>query len=134
MGMLKACQRHLRKWRLSATLYHASAEKLPFEDAVFDVVYHVGGINFFNEKKEAIVEMIRVAKPGTKLIIVDETEKLAKGTYEKIPLVRSQYKNRSNMIQAPIDLIPLKMQDVQAKEICNGLMYCLRASVFLINW
>lgn len=124
MGMLKTCQRHLRKWRLTASLYHASAEKLPFEDASFDVVYHVGGINFFNDKTQAIEEMIRVAKRGTKLVIVDETEKLAKGTYEKIPLVGSQYKNRS-AIQAPVDLIPPEMQDVQVKEICDGLMYCL---------
>lgn len=124
MGMLKACRRHLRKWGLSASLYHASAEELPFEDAAFDVVYHVGGINFFNDKKRAIAEMIRVAKPGTKLVIVDETEKLAKGTYERIPLVGKQYKHRS-AIQAPVDLIPPGMQDLHVKEICTGLMYCL---------
>jgi hypothetical protein len=32
----------------------------------FDVVYHVGRINFFNGKAGAIREMIRKAKPGTR--------------------------------------------------------------------
>lgn len=124
MGMLKSCQRHLKKWGLDAFLYHASGEELPFDDATFDVVYHVGGINFFNNKKQAIQEMIRVAKKGTKIVIVDETEKLAKGTYEKIPLVGSSFKNRDT-INIPIDLIPEGMQDIQVKEVCDGLMYCL---------
>lgn len=33
----------------------------------FDTVFHVGGINFFNDRARAISEMIRVARPGTKL-------------------------------------------------------------------
>src|SRR5690625_822512 len=80
MGMLKKCKKHLKKWRMQASLYHASAEDLPFADETFDVVFHVGGINFFNNQKQAVNEMIRVAKKGTKIVIVDETEKLAKGT------------------------------------------------------
>jgi len=42
------------------------------------VVFHFGGINFFNDKAAAIREMIRVAKPGTKFVIGDENEALAK--------------------------------------------------------
>lgn len=40
---------------------------------MFDVVFHVGGINFFNDKQKAINEMLRVAKPSTKIMIADET-------------------------------------------------------------
>lgn len=124
MGMLKSCRRHLKKWKLNASLYHASAENLPFEDETFDVVYHVGGINFFSDKKRAIKEMIRVAKKGTKLVIVDETEELAKGTYEKTPFVGNKYKDRGR-IDVPVNLIPGGMEEIQTKEICKGLMYCL---------
>jgi ubiquinone/menaquinone biosynthesis C-methylase UbiE len=124
MGMLKSCQKHLKRWGLQAQLYHAPGEKLPFDDEMFDVVYHVGGINFFNDRKKAIEEMIRVAKKGTKIVIVDETEKLAKNTYEKIPLVGTEYKNREEIV-APVHFIPKDMEDIQVKEICKGLMYCL---------
>lgn len=124
LGMLKRCQKHLKKWKLNASLYHAMGEELPFENETFDVVYHVGGINFFNDKEKAINEMIRVAKKGTKVVVVDETEKLAEGTYEKIPLIGKNYKNRDE-IMIPIDIIPNDMEDIEVKKICKGLMYCL---------
>ena len=44
----------------------------------FDVVFHMGGINFFNDKAQALQEMVRVAKPETKFVIVGETEQITK--------------------------------------------------------
>lgn len=61
-GMLKQCQRNTAKWKLDVTLFAGTAEQLPFQDEVFDVVFHFGGINFFNDKAAAIREMIRVAR------------------------------------------------------------------------
>jgi ubiquinone/menaquinone biosynthesis C-methylase UbiE len=52
-GMLRRCHKNLRKWQRTAELFHGEAEHLPFRDAVFDVVFHVGGINFFNDKEQA---------------------------------------------------------------------------------
>jgi len=49
---------------------------LLFVDGIFDVVFRVGGINFFNDKARAIAEMIRVARPGTKIVIVDESGRM----------------------------------------------------------
>jgi len=63
-------------------------------------------------------------KKGTKIVVVDETEKLAEGTYENIPLVGKNYKNR-DQIQVPVEVVPAGMEEVEVKEICNGLMYCL---------
>ena len=54
MGMLKQCQRNLKKWNLQAELFQGIAESLPFKDSVFDVVFHFGGINYFNDKAKAI--------------------------------------------------------------------------------
>ncbi len=63
-GMLKKCRGNAIKWGLGLKLVQANAEMLPFRDKAFDVVFHFGGINFFNDKKKAIEEMVRVAKPG----------------------------------------------------------------------
>ena len=49
-----------------------NGEQLPVEDETFDGVFHVGGINFFNDKKSAIDEMIRVAKSGARILIADD--------------------------------------------------------------
>ncbi len=62
------------KWKLGVTLFKGTAERLPFQNEVFDVVFHFGGINFFNDKAAVIREMIRVAKPGIKFVIGDENE------------------------------------------------------------
>jgi ubiquinone/menaquinone biosynthesis C-methylase UbiE len=121
--MLVNCQANLRRWNLDADLYLGNAENLPFADSSFDVVYHVGGINFFNDRAKAIREMIRVAKPGSLLLISDETEKHVKSVYEKQP--GGLYKNRREPVSAPIDLLPPEMQEIHLEELVNGNTYAL---------
>jgi ubiquinone/menaquinone biosynthesis C-methylase UbiE len=58
------------------TLYRDGG-RLPFQGEVFDVVFHFGGINFFNDKAAAICETVCVAKPGTKFVIGDKSEAVA---------------------------------------------------------
>lgn len=75
--MLQQCRRAQRKWGVTLDLYLAQGESLPFEDEAFDVVFHVGGINAFDGKQQAMDEMIRVARRGTRIVIVDEVEEVA---------------------------------------------------------
>jgi ubiquinone/menaquinone biosynthesis C-methylase UbiE len=121
--MLANCQRNLRRWDLDADLYLGNAESLPFADESFDVVFHVGGINFFNDRAKAIREMIRVAKPGNLLLISDETEKHVKGVYEKQP--GGLFKNRKEPVSPPIDLIPPEMTEVHLEVLRGGDTYAL---------
>ena len=123
-GMLKRCQHNAIKWKIDVTLFMGTAERLPFQDEVFDVVFHFGGINFFNDKVSAIREMIRVAKSGTKFVIGDENEALAQ-KYEKLPVAGGFYGNRKQAIAAPVDLLPPEMKDVRVKDISGGDLYCL---------
>jgi ubiquinone/menaquinone biosynthesis C-methylase UbiE len=122
--MLIQAKKHLNRWGINANLFQGTAESLPFKDNSFDVVYHVGGINYFNDKRQAINEMIRIAKSGSKILIVDETEKLVNGTYKKTPITRKYYQDKQD-ISAPVELIPGEMIDINYKEVCDGLMYCL---------
>jgi ubiquinone/menaquinone biosynthesis C-methylase UbiE/uncharacterized protein YbaR (Trm112 family) len=123
-GMLRQCRRNAAKWKLDVDLFMGTAERLPFIDEAFDVVFHFGGINFFNDKAAAIREMIRVAKPGTKFVVGDENEALAK-KYEKLPVTGEFYGRRGGAISAPVDLLPAGMQDVRVKDIAGGDLYCL---------
>jgi ubiquinone/menaquinone biosynthesis C-methylase UbiE len=122
--MLANCQANLRRWQMDADLYLGNAESLPFTDSSFDVVFHVGGINFFNDRAKAIREMIRVAKPGSLLLIADETEKHVKGVYEKGP-GGHLYKNRKQPVSAPIDLVPPDMQEIHLEIGRTGEWYML---------
>jgi ubiquinone/menaquinone biosynthesis C-methylase UbiE/uncharacterized protein YbaR (Trm112 family) len=111
--MLASCQNNLRRWGLDADLLLGNAEALPFADSSFDVVFHVGGINFFNDRAKAIREMIRVAKPGSRILVADETEEHVKSNYEKIPLTREFFKNRTEAVAAPVDLVPPEMEEIR---------------------
>jgi ubiquinone/menaquinone biosynthesis C-methylase UbiE len=121
--MLMNCERNLRRWDLQADLCLGNAESLPFADESFDVVFHVGGINFFNDRAKAIREMIRVAKPGSLLMISDETEKHVREVYEKQP--GSMWKDRKEPVKPPVDLIPPEMKEVQLIELRDGDTYTL---------
>lgn len=105
-------------------LVQGEAEHLPFRDASFDVVFHVGGINFFNDKAKAMAEMARVAKPGTKIVVIDETERVA-ALGEQLPFAQRFFKGRRGSIDAPVDCIPPGMTEVRVTYPAGGRLYCL---------
>lgn len=123
--MLTNCQVNLRRWKLDADLFLGNAEELPFADNSFDVVFHSGGINFFNDIPKAINEMIRVAKPGSRILIADETEEYVKSMYERSPVSRQFFKDRNEEVKAPIDLVPKEMQEIHLEMLLSGKFYAL---------
>ena len=50
----------------------AEAEELPFDDAVFDACYSIGGFTYFGDHARALAEMARVVRPGGRLVVADE--------------------------------------------------------------
>jgi ubiquinone/menaquinone biosynthesis C-methylase UbiE len=123
-GMLMQCRRHMKSWKLEVDLFQGAAEHLPFVDEAFDAVLHMGGINFFNDKALALSEMVRVARPGTKFVVVDETEDVAR-RYETTAGAGTFYSNRPEAISAPVDLLPPGMLEVGVKTVGGGDLYCL---------
>ena len=77
-GQLARCRKLAGRRGWPVDLFLAMAEQVPFRSGAFDTVFHIGGINFFTGRKQAIEEMIRVARPGTKIVIADEAERLAR--------------------------------------------------------
>jgi ubiquinone/menaquinone biosynthesis C-methylase UbiE/uncharacterized protein YbaR (Trm112 family) len=123
-GMLKRCQRNLKRWQREAELILGNAEELPLHDELFDTVFHVGGINAFNDPAKAICEMIRVAKAGAKIMIVDETAKMIE-SIAWMPSARKWLQEHGERFSAPVGLVPEEMRDVQARDFAKGNMYCL---------
>jgi ubiquinone/menaquinone biosynthesis C-methylase UbiE len=124
--MLSRCRRRAARLRREAGLCLAQAEALPFRDESFDRVFSVGGFNFFTDKQAAVNEMIRVAKPGATILIVDETPKHVKTAYGRTPLARKAFKDQSDsLLRAPVELVPQTMQDVRCEEVWNGRFYSL---------
>jgi ubiquinone/menaquinone biosynthesis C-methylase UbiE len=125
-GQLARCRSYAQGRGWPVTLYQGNAEALPFQDNSFDSVFHVGGINFFNDRQKAITEMIRVAKPGAKIMICDETERGARGYELTLPGFKSSFQGKRPPVQPPIDLVPAGMQDLKLDETAwKGWFYCL---------
>lgn len=123
-GMLQRCQGNLKQWGLEAELILGNAEDLPLIDDAFDSVFHVGGINAFNDRARAIAEMVRVARAGTKILIVDETARMMEA-FTWIPGFRRWLEKFGDRFSAPTGLVPEGMKDVRVGEIAKGNLYCL---------
>ncbi|MDP4221873.1 MAG: class I SAM-dependent methyltransferase [Bacteroidota bacterium] len=117
-GMLRRCRQKMIRNKREIILIQAEAESLPIRNETFDVVFSAGGFNFFNYPDKAVLEMLRIAKSGTKILITDETEKFRlkharDNFYKKIP------------IQDPRIFLPSSCANIEYKEICNGDLYVL---------
>jgi ubiquinone/menaquinone biosynthesis C-methylase UbiE/uncharacterized protein YbaR (Trm112 family) len=125
LGQLQRCQSYVTKKDWGVDLFLGNGEQLPFQDEAFDGVFHVGGINFFNNKKAAIEEMIRVAKPGARILIADETEKGAQGYEKFLPGFKKSFGGKRAAIVAPIDLVPSNMLETRVFDVWKGWLYCI---------
>jgi ubiquinone/menaquinone biosynthesis C-methylase UbiE len=124
LGMLKKCRKKFGK-RLKLSLINCCAEDLPFNDNEFDIVFHVGGINFFNDKALAIREMIRVAKKGTKILIADETADFIEKQYKKSNLSKKYFKDKTFDLKEIESVIPKEVAELETKLLWENKFYCI---------
>jgi ubiquinone/menaquinone biosynthesis C-methylase UbiE len=124
MGMLQACQKYSLIKPYDLQLFQANAEYLPFQDNSFDVVFHFGGINFFNDIPRAIHEMIRVAKPGAFILIGDEMQTHVDSWYKKMPFIRGYFKDAKPVV-IPKEFIPKNMHNIKLAHKWNSSMYII---------
>jgi ubiquinone/menaquinone biosynthesis C-methylase UbiE/uncharacterized protein YbaR (Trm112 family) len=113
-GQLARCRKTVARRGWPVDLFLATAEKMPFKAESFDCVFHIGGINFFSEKKKAIDEMIRVARPGTKIVIADESEHVAR-TVARVAGLSGRGKEID--LSVPVHLVPDTMQGIRVDGI-----------------
>lgn len=119
--MLKVARKRIKKNQISAWLHRANASYLLYKSNIFDAVVHVGGINTFGEKKKAIDEMIRVAKPSAQIAIVDEGLEPGKES-----TLFGKFMLKTNPLYAhkpPTEILPPDIKDLQIQWIWGGIFY-----------
>jgi len=67
---IELVRRRLELEGLQADLQQADAERLPFNDASFDIVYSWGVLHHTPDSDKAIAEARRVLKPGGRLCVM----------------------------------------------------------------
>ena len=121
MGMLRQCQK--RNEKLKVQLIHGNAQFLPFADNSFDVLYHFGGINLFNDPQKAISEFIRVVKKDG---IVSWGDEGFSDTYKHERRKKMMLKINPGFTK-PRPVIPDSVYDVKENEVYDGLAYLVVA-------
>jgi len=124
LGMLKKCKKKFSR-HINLSLVNCCGEDLPFNDNEFDIVFHVGGINFFNDKKLAIQEMIRVAKKGTKILIADETQDFIDTQYKKSNLSKKYFKGQKFDLKELETEIPTDVSELKTELMWDNKFYCI---------
>ncbi len=122
-GMLRQCEKKVRRHGLSADLTEGEAAHLPFADNAFDAVLQFGAINESGDKQRTIQEMMRVAKPGAKIVIGDEGV-----NPDKPPSLRNRLISRLSPLREhkpPTDLLPPEAKDVQMLWFRAGRCYLI---------
>ena len=122
MGMLKKCKKEWQK-KTNLTLVQCPAEELPFANNTFDIVFHNGGINFFNDKALAISEMLRVAKTGSKLLIADETADFVETQYKKSVFSKSYFEGKTVDLNTIEQCIPPSVAEKKTELFWDNKFY-----------
>ncbi|MFW9832689.1 MAG: methyltransferase domain-containing protein [Candidatus Thorarchaeota archaeon] len=120
-GMLKVSRAKFAKSKLSVNLIHGNVFNIPYQKNLFDIVIHSGGINTFSDIPEALSEMLRIAKPGGLIIVVDEGLSPAKRKTEEGKAIMKA--NTLFAAKPPLEHIPEKAKDVEVTYVMNDTFY-----------
>lgn len=122
-GMLRQCRRTRRGAPARVRYVEAEATCLPFVGRSFDAVLHFGGINEFGDPGAAITEMMRVARPGARIVIGDEgLDPTKAGTLRGRLLLKL---NRLYAHRPPLDLIPASAGGLEQTWFRGGACYLI---------
>ena len=121
-GMLRRAERKTASLPCPTRLAIKNASDLDFPDEHFDAVFHFGGINFFSDRGKALREMARVARPGARLLVADETVCLdgplggwlSRSALRLIPRLRP-----------PLDLLPPEVGLAASEYSPRGFFYII---------
>jgi ubiquinone/menaquinone biosynthesis C-methylase UbiE len=129
IAFLRKAVDRLKKYEILTNIEYsvANAMYLPFADNAFDAALHFGGMNTFSDQKRFFKELVRVVKPGGRIVVGDES---------MAPWLRNTEMGRIMMnsnpllkYNIPFDLIPVEARDVKLEWIMMGAFFVLDFTV-----
>ena len=126
-GILERAVQKLSSEKIERSYVLSNAVYLPFPDSYFDGLFHFGGLNMFSDLRRAMAEMVRVVRPGGRIVVGDESVPpwLRETTYGKI-LMNSSSHYASSL---PLDALPMEARDVVIEYIIGGVFYLISFTV-----
>ena len=114
LAMLQKAQSKLSTLDYQAELFHADAQFLPFHNDTFDLVFSMGGVQFFGDPFKAVSEMARVAKPSAQIHVLDEASR-AVATLKRMPAHARYADDPTTALQTISRLAPHYITDAQSR-------------------
>jgi len=111
--MLKRAQRKAKNADREIECIQADGAYVPFRDETFDVVFQMGGLQFYTDPFKGISEMARVAKPGATIHVIDEVRG-AQRTLSPHPAHQKYSGTAERAVEGIKRLVPHSMRSVQS--------------------
>jgi SAM-dependent methyltransferase len=124
--MLARCRERTRSTGRVETSV-ANASYLPFGDNTFDAVFQFGGVGEFSDVARFFSEVVRVTRPGGRVVVGDESMPpwLRKTEFAKILTVTNPQFNAA----LPLEHMPIEARDVNLRWIIGGTFYLIDFTV-----
>ncbi len=121
--MIKICIEKLSRIEVKKSFCLSNAHYLPYPDNYFDATYSFGALGEFSDKKKVFKEMVRVTKPGGKIVVGDESIPiwLRKTKYYNI-LVKT---NPMFEATVPLEDIPIEARNTNLCWVLGSTFYLL---------
>ncbi|MET9633360.1 class I SAM-dependent methyltransferase [Lentzea sp. NPDC006480] len=116
--MLGLARTRARDLAHGVTLRQGTAHSLPFGDAEFDTVVCTLGLCAIPDHETAITEMIRVLKPGGRLILVDHVEsssRIARGLQWLVERVTIPMAGE-HFLRRPLHLVQAQQMQIEQRQ------------------
>ncbi len=120
-GMLKVSSLKFIKNKLAVSLTHGSVFNIPYQKNFFDIVLHSGGINTFSDIPGALNELLRIAKPGGFIIVIDEGVSPQKRKTDEGQAIMKA--NTLFAAKPPLEHVPDNAKDVEVTYVMNDTFY-----------
>ncbi|HEX6351491.1 class I SAM-dependent methyltransferase [Actinophytocola sp.] len=116
--MLDIARSRARGLARDVTLRRGSAHELPFADATFDTVVCTLGLCAIPDHETAVDEMVRVLRPGGRLILVDHvasTSRLVRGVQRLLEAVTVPLAGE-HFLRRPLEQVRARGLDVEQRQ------------------
>lgn len=122
-GMLQKARTRLQGCDVPTSYALADASALPYPDHSMDCVYSFGGLGEFPDIRSALAEMVRVCKPGGKIVVGDESIPVWLRDTEFAKILSTT--NPQFMAPLPLEQMPVEAREVCVRWIIGGVFYVI---------
>ena len=122
-GMLHKARERMRGSDVAVSYALADASFLPYADNSIDCVYSFGGLGEFPDIRAALAEMVRVCKPGGKIVVADESIPVWLRHTEFAKILSTT--NPQFMAPLPLEHMPVQARDVCVRWVIGGVFYAI---------